>query len=184
MAIVKYSRPCSRNTPGNSKVFVIEAANVTGVTVTSGEVSAVTMSGATKFLQLGADMDTIQATSEGKGGTTYNMTKNLVMKFSKKTKILDTLLNSLRDAVPCGLLAIRQDSNGACWLLGWNDVDKGGRPFTQLTDNFDSGTKPDDEGANAVTVTLTCMSGYDELPFNSTLTAAIVGGTSTFVDFS
>ena len=184
MALTKYARSCSRNTPGNSKVFLTEIANVTSITVTSGEVSAVTMSGTTKFVQYGADADTIQLTSEGKGGTTYNQTKNLVMKFSKKTALSIAAVNALRDAVPCGLAAIRIDSNGQCFLSGYNATDKGGRPYDKMTDNFDSGTKPDDEGANSYTVTLTCMSGYDEIPFDATTTAAIVGGTANYIDYN
>ena len=52
-----------------------------------------------------------------------------------------------------------------------------------MTDTFDSGTKPDDDGANSCTVTLTRMGGYDEIPFDATLTAAIVGGTATFIAY-
>lgn len=183
MAIIAYARSCSRNTPGNSKVFLTEIASMTSFTITSGEVSAVTPNATAQFHQYGADMDTIQMTSEGKGGATYNQTQNLIFKMSKKTKTLIAALDALRDAVPCGLLAIRQDNNGQCFLLGWSAADGNGRPFTQMTDTFDSGTKPDDEGANACTVTLTRMGGYDEIPFDATLTAAIVGGTATFIAY-
>ena len=184
MALAKFAKTCAKNTPGNSKVFLAQVADVTSITVSSGEVSAVTMGSSLKFGQFGADTDTIQYTHEGKGGTTYAMTYNLIMKFSKKTKTLVAAVDTLRAAIPCGIVAVRQDANGQCFLSGWNDIDKGGRPYNTLTDSFDSGTKPDDEGANSYTVTLTGMSGYDEIPFDSALTTGIVGGSAAYLDYN
>ena len=185
MALAKFAKTCAKNTPGNSKVFLGQVADIVSVTLTAGEVSAVSMTGGTaKLGQFGADTDTIQYTHEGKGGTTYAMTYNMVMKFSKKTKTLVAAVETLRAAIPCGIVAVRQDANGQCFLSGWNDIDKGGRPYNTLTDSFDSGSKPDDEGANSYTVTLTGMSGYDEIPFDSTLTTAIVGGSAAFLDYN
>lgn len=187
MALAKFAKTCAKNTPGNSKVFLAQVADITSITVMAGEVSAVTMGSGLKFGQFGADADTIQFTLEGKGGTTYAMTYNLLMKFSKKSKALIAAVDALRAATPCGIVAIRQDANGVCLLSGWNDIDKGGRPYNQLTDSYDSGTKPDDEGASSYSVTLTGMSGYDEIPFDSTLTTAILtaaAGATAFIDYN
>ena len=65
MAITKYPRACSRNSAGNSKVFLTEISNITSVTYTAGEVSAITMNASTKFHEIGADIDSIQFTQEG-----------------------------------------------------------------------------------------------------------------------
>ena len=42
MAIVKYAKSCSKNVGGNSLLAIAEVANITAVTVTTGEVSAIT----------------------------------------------------------------------------------------------------------------------------------------------
>jgi len=183
MAIAVYARSCSRNTPGNSKIFLTEVASMTGFTVAGGVVTAVTPNSTARFHQYGADLDTVQMTSEGKGGPTYVQTQNLIFKLSKKNAAMITALDAIRDAVPCGLLAIRQDSNGQCFLMGWSDTSKNGRPFTKMTDTFDSGTKPDDEGANSCTVTLTRMGSDDEIPFDATLTTAILTASVTATAF-
>ena len=184
MAIAKYSKVCSANTPGNSKFWVVEAANVSGVTVTSGEISsAISMASGKLFFQFQADTDSIQFTTEGKGKGSFAETFKLTAKFSKKTKELIAAKQSLVDAVVCGVIVIRQDANGQCFLSGWNDVDKGGRPYTGITVNFDSGTVPTDEGMNAYTITLDGTNGYDELPFKSDINATIIGGTAAFISW-
>lgn len=185
MAIAKYSKTCEQNTPGNSKFFVTEIANISAVTLTSGEISAaITMSGSTKFRQFQADVDTIQFTSEGSGKTTYSENFKLIAKFSKKTATLITAKQSLVDAINCGVAVIRQDANGKCFLSGWNNTDKGGRPYNKITVNFDSGTTPSDEGMNAYTITLEGSSGFDEIPFNATIGDTIVGGSAAFIEYN
>ena len=183
MAIAKYSKVCSANTPGNSKIFFAEVASITSITLTSGEISTVTMSGSNKFFQFQADADTIQFTQEGVAKQSASETFKLTAKFSKKTKELIAAKQSLVDAVVCGVIVIRQDANGQCFLSGWNDVDKGGRPYTGITVNFDSGTVPTDEGMNAYTITLDGTNGYDELPFKSDINATIIGGTAAFISW-
>lgn len=183
MAIAKYSKVCSANTPGNSKIFFAEVASITSITLTSGEISTVTMSGSNKFFQFQADADTIQFTQEGVAKQSASETFKLTAKFSKKTKELIAAKQSLVDAVVCGVVAIRQDANGKCFMSGWNDVDKGGRPYNKITVNFDSGAQPTDEGMNAYTFTLEGSHGFDELPFDSNLTSAIVGGTATYITY-
>ena len=184
MAITKYPRACSRNSAGNSKVFLTEISNITSVTYTAGEVSAITMNASTKFHEVGADIDSIQFTQEGAGGSSYGETQKIVMKASKKTAALIAFKNSIVDAAPCGLAVIRQDSNGNCFLSGWNSVDKNGRPYSKVEVAFDSGVAPTDEGMNSYTLTLSCMNGQDESPIDATLTGTIVGETATFIDFN
>ena len=103
MAIAKYSKTCGKNVPGNSRLFFVEAGNISSITVTSNnEISAVTMSGTTKFCEFGADIDSIKFTIEGTGSASYSEVQKLEAKFSKKTTALITAKNSLLDAVACG----------------------------------------------------------------------------------
>ena len=184
MAIAKYSKTCGKNVPGNSRLFFVEAGNISSITVTSNEISAVTMSNTTKFREFGADIDSIKFTIEGTGSASYSEVQKLEAKFSKKTTALITAKNSLLDAVACGVAIIRVDNNANAWLSGYTFKDKNRRAYNKITTNFDTGAKPSDEGTAAYTITLEAEGFDDELPFDTTLNAAIVGGTATFIDYN
>ena len=184
MAIAKYSKTCGKNVPGNSRLFFVEAGNISSITVTSNEISAVTMSDTTKFREFGADIDSIKFTIEGTGSASYSEVQKLEAKFSKKTTALITAKNSLLDAVACGVAIIRVDNNANAWLSGYTFKDKNRRAFNKITTNFDTGAKPSDEGTAAYTITLEAEGFDDELAFDTTLNTAIVGGTATFIDYN
>ena len=184
MAIAKYSKTCGKNVPGNSRLFFVEAANISSITVTSNEISAVTMSDTAKFREFGADIDSIKFTIEGTGSASYSEVQKLEAKFSKKTTALITAKNSLLDAVACGVAIIRVDNNGSAWLSGYTVKDKNRRAYNKITTNFDTGAKPSDEGTAAYTITLEAEGFDDELAFDTTLNSAIVGGTATFIDYN
>ena len=184
MAIAKYSKTCGKNVPGNSRLFFVEAGNISSITVTSNEISAITMSDTTKFREFGADIDSIKFTIEGTGSASYSEVQKLEAKFSKKTTALITAKNSLLDAVACGVAIIRVDNNGSAWLSGYTVKDKNRRAYNKITTNFDTGAKPSDEGTAAYTITLEAEGFDDELPFDTTLNASIIGGTATFIDYN
>ena len=184
MAIAKYSKTCGKNVPGNSRLFFTEAANISSITATSNEISAVIMSDTTKFREFGADIDSIKFTIEGTGSASYSEVQKLEAKFSKKTTALITAKNSLLDAVACGVAIIRVDNNGSAWLSGYTVKDKNRRAYNKITTNFDTGAKPSDEGTAAYTITLEAEGFDDELPFDTTLNASIIGGTAIFIDYN
>jgi len=185
MAIAKYSKTCGKNVPGNSRLFFTEAANIGSITVTSNEISVITMSDTTKFREFGADIDSIKFTIEGTGSASYSEVQKLEAKFSKKTTALITAKNSLLDAVACGVAIIRVDNNGKAWLSGYTMNDKNRRAYNKITTNFDTGAKPSDEGTAAYTITLEAEGFDDELAFDTTLNASIIGGTATtFIDYN
>ena len=184
MAIAKYSKTCGKNVPGNSRLFFVEAGNISSITVTSNAISAITMSNTTKFSEFGADIDSIKFTIEGTGSASYSEVQKLEAKFSKKTTALITAKNSLLDAVACGVAIIRVDNNGSAWLSGYTAKDKNRRAYNKITTNFDTGAKPSDEGTAAYTITLEAEGFDDELAFDTTSNAAIVGGTAAFIDYN
>ena len=184
MAIAKYSKTCGKNVPGNSRLFFVEAGNISSITVTSNEISAVTMSDTTKFQEFGADIDSIKFTIEETGSASYSEVQKLEAKFSKKTTALITAKNSLLDAVACGVAIIRVDNNGSAWLSGYTVKEKNRRAYNKITTNFDTGAKPSDEGTAAYTITLEAEGFDDELPFDTTQNASIIGGTATFIDYN
>ena len=81
------------------------------------------------------------------------------------------------------MAAIIQDSNGECWLSGWNETDTTSRGLFLVQDDTNSGALPSDEDAQNVTVALETLSGYVDIPFDSTLTDTIIADTAAFIDF-
>lgn len=187
MPIAKYLKTCGKNVPGNRQVvFLKEIDSVSSVTETNSKISAVTMSGSDKFVRVQADIDTVQFTAEGNFATSGGQTQNLIMGFGGRSTELETLVGSLIDGVPCGFAAIWVDGNGKCWLGGVTTAAKEGRerPFNKLATSFDSGLTITDENSAKYTLTLTRTSGYPVTEFDETLSAAILGGTATFIDWT
>ncbi len=182
MAIATYTKVCEKNVAGNARVFISSAALVTSVTVTSGEITAITA--ATAFKESQADIDSIIRT-EVAAGTRSNIsyTHRVEMKFQKPDLELNVFRDSLADASPCGMCVIVQDSNGECWLVGYNESDGTSRGVFLIQDDTNSGANPTEEDGNIVTLALETTSGYLDLPFDSTLTATILADTAAFIDY-
>lgn len=181
MAIAPYAKATTKNVGGNyHKLFFTEIANITSVTGGT-ELSAVTMSGSTKFQMVVAELDSVQMKIEAAGGSNYFMTQTLVMRFAKRSAALTTLINSLTDAVACGVAAIRIDGNGIAWLSGFDEagVDKWARPYNKIKVTHDSGSKPSDEDQNSVIVELSRETEYDEIPFTSTVSGYMASGSGS-----
>ena len=186
-AIAVYTKVCSKNVAGCTAIYWCEIANITSFTITSGEISAVTPATGKKFLKAGGDIDTIKRIQTGvgtPGGANISYTHRVEVAFSKPSTALNTLLNALADASPCGIYAIVTDGNGTSWLVGYNATDGNKRPLRLVQDNVDSGFSPA-EDANKHLLALETVSGYVCLPFDSSLSAAILGGTATaFITYS
>ena len=184
MAIANYSKVCAKNTPGNQDLFFTEVANISSVTISSGEITAVTMEATETFHQFKAEIDTIKMNFEGTGTSSYFQNNKIEALFAKLTKELVTAKTSLVDAVICGAVAIVLDGNSQAWLVGWNDSELGRRPLNKITANFDSGAKPSDEGTGAYTITLEGETGYDAVPFDTATNGTIVDGSATFITWN
>lgn len=171
MALAPYAKATTKNVGGNfNKLFFTEIANITSVTGGT-ELTAVTMVGATKFQMVTAEIDSVQMKIEGSGNSNYFNTQTLVMRFAKRSASLTAFINSLTDAVACGVAAIRIDGNGIAWLSGFDEqgVDKWARPYNKIKVTHDSGVKPSDENQNSVIIELSRETEYDEIPFTSTV---------------
>lgn len=184
MAIAVYTKACEKNTGGNSRVFYTEAANVSSVTVTAGEVAAITMASGKTFHEVQAEIDTVIRTEVASGRrTNISYLHRVEMKFGKPQTALNTLSDSLTAASACGIIAIVQDGNGNCWLVGYNATDTTNRGLYVVQDDTNSGAAPSDEDGNVVTIALETTSGYKDLPFDSTTKAAIIGDTATYITY-
>lgn len=184
MALAKFARICGKNIGGNSGFYVVPVADIDTITVTAGEISALTMAVGKKFLELQPDEDSLIRTEEGEGvGSTMKYTHRIESRFSNPSVTLNTLRNELAAASPCGIVAIVTDGNGKSWLVGYNETDGFRRPLRLKQDSINSGAALGEENSQAAQIALEGTSGYLCLPFDSTLGAAIIAGTSAFIDF-
>jgi hypothetical protein len=168
MSIAIYTKTCSKNVTGNSQLWVAEAPNITSITITGGEVAAFTMDSGKKFLEAQVDIDKLTRAEEGTGtGTNVSYLHKIEMVFSRLALGLNTYVDSLADASPCGMVTVTKDSNGTYWLTGWNENDLGNRGLELRTDTTTSGAAPTDEDAGSSVVTLEALSGYKDLPLSS-----------------
>jgi len=187
MAIANYVKVCEKNVPGVNSLFYTEVGNIDTVTITDGEITAVTMGTATNFFhEFDADIDSIEYSWEGKGSKNYFGKQTLEAGFSKLTKDLLTAKKSLVDAINCGMIPIWIDGNSQAWM-GWNDSEKAKRPWNNIEDTFKTGKKPSDEDGGIFVITISGETGYDATPFNAALTASIIAeatAASLFIDFN
>lgn len=185
MAIAVYTKACAKNTGGNSRVFTTEASNVSSVTVTSNEIAAVTMGTGKTFHEVQADIDTVIRTETAEGRrNNISYTHRVEMKFAKPSTELNIFRDALADASPCGIMAIVQDGNGECWMVGYNEADTTNRALYLAQDDTTSGALPSDEEGNTISVALETTSGYVDIPFDATLKASIIGDSATFITYA
>jgi len=187
MSLTKFINPCGKNVPGNDHLlFLVKGADITSVTEVADEISAVTMVSTKKFIRVEADIKSVQYTAEGTFKTTGGETQNLAFKFSKPTKATEAFLNTLKDGVACGLVAIYVDGNRIPKAFGISGVAKEGKAnmIHELSTNYDSGLIASDEGTQAYTITLTRLGYFGPIPFDTANTGTILGGTAAFIDWT
>lgn len=184
-ALAVYAQPCSKTAGGNNLLAITEVSNITGITVTTGEVSAITLGTGLTFKKIAVEQDTLQRTHAGVGSkNNIGYTHQIKYSLSNPDVDLETHANALADASPCGIAAIVLDGNNQAWLVGYNDEDYGNRPLRLLNDDFDSGLEPIGDGVQNNDFTLQCISRMRALPLDSTLSEAIADGTSALITWS
>jgi hypothetical protein len=184
MALAIFTRTCAKNVAGASKVFIAESSVITAITVTTGEISAVT--GTTPFMRVDADQDSIQWDQkvEQVGNNNVKVTNTIDFKISGPSTATNTFIQALLDGSPCGLFAIIIDGNGKCWLVGYNTVDLKNRPLRVKLADHKTGANPSDADGQVIAVQLGHEAGGIALPFDTTNTGTIVGGTNTMIKWT
>jgi len=187
MGISNYLRDCSKTIAGNyDKLFIANFDDISGVTFDGNELTAITMETDKHFGMVQADIDDLQFTSSGTASRSYFSEQQLIAKFSKKTEELEILVEDLLDGATCGLVAIRIDGNGNGWISGIAPLNKmmHNRPYLSVTEEFDSGASiEDDEEGNRYTITLSRLSATREFIIDSSVSAELMSGDATFVDW-
>lgn len=184
MALAIFTQTCAKNVSGASKVFIAEKSVATAFTITSGEISAVT--GTTPFMRIDTIQDSVSWQEKGEriGLNNWKITNTIKFKVMPPAKDTNTFLQALIDGSPCGFFALIIDGNGKVWCVGHNATDVRERPLRLKTQDQNTGEGLSNADGNTVIVELDNECGGKALPLDSTLTAAVLGGTSTIVKWS
>ena len=140
------AKDCAANMGGIVEVMIANFADVTGVTITDGVVSAVTMATDAKFKKYSFAKNTGSLTStyniDAASGVKY-VTSDLLLQFNRMetTKRVEITALSLGD-----LAVIVKDANGKYWYLGKDE------PVNASAGDGQTGTARGD--ANRYTITL------------------------------
>ena len=178
-ALAIFTQTCAKNVSGASKVFIAEKSVATAFTITSGEISAVT--GTTPFMKIDAMQDSVSWSQMGEkiGLNNWKITNTVEFDIMPQAKDTNTFLQALIDGSPCGFFALIIDGNGKCWVVGHNATDIRERPLRLNKQDHKTGKGLSEAEGNTVRITLENECGGLALPLDSTLTAAVLAGTST-----
>lgn len=141
------ARECGANMGGIKAVYMANFEDVDTVTISTNVVTAITMVSSKKFYayyfnpNTSSFTTTMQANREN--GTLYFETV-LSLVFPKQDATKRVEVNALAQA---GLMAIVQDSNDNCWLLGYND------PLLMTTGTAETGVNRADRNGYALELT-------------------------------
>lgn len=114
-----YTLDCRDNIGGAKAVWLIEFANVSGVTSSAGLVSVVGKANNKRFWKYEQIRGNAEAkedieANEGNGVVVYNQTLTIIL-----TKLQASLRNEIVLLAQNNLIAVVQDRNDKYWLYGW-----------------------------------------------------------------
>ena len=161
------ARDCAPNRGGIVAVYIANHADVSGVTITDGKISAITMANSKKFQEYSFAKNTGNLTStytlDPASGVNY-VTSQLLLQFNRMetTKRVELTALALGD-----LAIICKDANGTYWYLGYDE------PVNASAGDGQTGTARSD--ANRYTLTLEDTSS--EMPYEvlGSIVDALVG---------
>jgi hypothetical protein len=123
-------------------------------------------------------------TPERQGLNNIKVTNEIGFQVMPPSKDTNTFLQALIDGSPCGFFAIIVDGNGKCWCVGHNATDVRERPLRLTKQDKKTGKGLAEADGNTVMVTLGNECSGLALPFDTTLTTAILAGSSTIIKWS
>jgi hypothetical protein len=184
-ALAIFSQVCAKNTSGASRILIAEKANVTAITITAGEISAIT--GSNSFMRIDTILDSLEWNQEESrvGLNNAKIANTINFDIMPPATATNTFLQALMDGSPCGFLAIIIDGNSKCWLVGHNATDLMLRPLRLDKQSGKTGKGIAVAEGNNIVISLGNECSGLALPFTSGLTASIVAGTeATFCKWS
>ena len=181
MALAIFTQNCGKNVSGASKIFIADKSVATAISITSHEVTGIT--GTTPFMRVDALQDSVNWKEEVAriGHNNIAVTNTVGFDIMPPSTTTSVFLQALIDGSPCGFFAIIVDGNGKCWLVGHNETDVRERPLRLGKQTHDTGKGLKVPEGNTIPIVLENECSGLALPFDTTTTAAILGGTATFI---
>jgi hypothetical protein len=178
MALAVFSQTCAKNVSGASRIWIAERSVATAFTISSDEISAVT--GTTPFKRVDALQDSVEWNEEGTrvGLNNWSVKNTINFDVMPPSKTTNVFLQALIDGSPCGFFAIIVDGNGKCWCVGHNATDVRERPLRLGKQSHKTGKGLSMAEGNVIQITLENECGGLALPFDSTLTTAILAAAA------
>ena len=160
---------CSNNSAGIQNIYITDLANISGTTLTSNEVTAISMVSGKKFYDF-----YIRSTSNSSFSEKYTINKENGSSYVEQTLVLDFLLRDSVKRLAIASLAYGQkrlavlvkDYNGNVWFMGYVD----GAMLTN-SDSV-SGSKKGDR--NGYTITLMAEEIEQAYPVNPAIVDALL----------
>jgi len=182
LAIFTYTP--AKNVSGVKQIFIAEKSVATSITVTSNEVSAV--AGTTPFMRVDIITDSGKWTQtiEKVGRNNHKISNAVELGVMPPAKATNTWQQALIDGSPGGFYALIVDDNNKCFIVGFSEADGYTRPLLLDKSEQTTGQGLSEEGGNTIKVTLSNECLGLAVPLDSTLTAAVLGGSSTICKWS
>jgi hypothetical protein len=163
-----YSVSCSLSCAGGlDKFWLASVEDVASLTITSGEVTAISMVSLTKFYEFQPYQETASFTETGER-TNCNtvITQTLVGSFPCHSQDVRDAIAEMQ-ACCCGFVIIHQENGGGRWIWGTtNDLTTLGIGFPAQLTNFETTTGTAINDQNQATVTLTARTTVQALPLD------------------
>lgn len=186
MALTDYSKTCGKHTPGNKQLILIEADQVTSITLATGEVDNVVLTAADDAVDVSFDLDGMKRTEEASGTKNggYTVTQKLEVHLSKASSSLRTFLENTAAHSNCGIVPLVKDNNGTWWMMGIEETSStaatASRGMYVESCNFDSGLAQTDEEGDKYILTLSGTFADHAFPVDSDST--VDSSSATVVD--
>lgn len=164
-----FTKACESVSGGVLQIWLANEADVTSMTLTGTEYSAIVMNGAAVFYEFQFTQDTAEIRENVARNDSGNIsvTHELEFYLPKMSTTQRDAIQEIIDCSPCGIIAIAKDSNGNQWVQGYNETALKARPMRILTDTTTSGTSFSD--SNGSTVVLQSIDGEKARVYTGTV---------------
>jgi hypothetical protein len=150
---------------GVARFWLASKEDITALTITAGEVTAITMVALTKFYEFEPYQETANFTETGERANCNTVvTQVLAAIFPCHTQDTRDAIAELQDCC-CGFVVIHEENNGTRWIWGTpKDITNLGIHYAAQLTNFETVTGTAINDQNQTTITLNSRGTVQALP--------------------
>lgn len=155
---------------GVARFWVASKEDISALTITAGEVSAITMVGGALFYEFEPYQETAVFTETGERANCNTvLTQTMVSIFPCHAQDTREAVQALQDCC-CGFVVIHEENNGTRWIWGTpKDITGLGIHYAAQLTNFETTTGTAINDQNQTTITLTARGTVQALPLDPAL---------------